>query len=123
MRRVLFLVGCLTTLWTPSPAVAQSETPIQLALLSPVQLAPESDAVRGVRLSLLYGKNTSMTGRGLQWSVVNNATNFRGLQVAIVNYAQTLNGVQVGLINIIKEGGMFPIFPIVNWSKSVGQDN
>jgi hypothetical protein len=31
-------------------------------------------------------------------------------------YAQRLHGVQIGLINIIKTGGQFPVFPIVNWS-------
>jgi len=63
--------------------------------------------------------NVASTGRGVQWAGVNYAKqNYRGLQVAIVNYAQSLNGVQVGLINIIKEGGMFPVFPIVNWGKN-----
>jgi hypothetical protein len=47
---------------------------------------------------------------------VNTADFHNGLQLSFVNYARTLNGVQIGLVNIIKEGGAFPIFPIVNWS-------
>jgi hypothetical protein len=63
--------------------------------------------------------NITGTGRGVQWGAVNYAKqNYRGLQLSFVNYAQSINGVQVGLINIIKEGGMFPVFPIVNWGKN-----
>ena len=36
--------------------------------------------------------------------------------VALADYAQHLHWVQIGLVNIIKEGGKFPVFPIVNWS-------
>jgi len=39
-----------------------------------------------------------------------------GARAASVNYTQRLHGVQVGLVNIIREGGTFPVFPLVNWS-------
>ncbi len=55
-------------------------------------------------------------GEGLQWGLVNTATYWNGLQLGLVNYAQRLHGVQIGLVNIIKTGGQFPFFPIVNWS-------
>ncbi len=55
-------------------------------------------------------------GEGLQYGLVNTAAYWNGLQLGFVNYAQQLHGVQVGLINIIKTGGQFPVFPIVNWS-------
>lgn len=41
----------------------------------------------------------------------------RPIQVAlvgIVNYAASLHGVQVGLVNNIRQGGAFPVFPILN---------
>ena len=56
-------------------------------------------------------------GQGLQWGGVNMSDKWSGLQLGIVNYAKRTSGVQVGLVNIIKEGGQFPIFPIVNWGK------
>ncbi len=56
-------------------------------------------------------------GEGVQWSAINTAANWRGLQFGLVNYAPQMHGVQIGLINIIKSGGQFPIFPIVNWGK------
>lgn len=55
-------------------------------------------------------------GEGVQWGVVNTAASWNGLQFGLVNYAQRLHGVQVGLLNIIKHGGAFPVFPVVNWS-------
>ena len=60
----------------------------------------------------------SHESQGLQWSGVNSAWNHHGLQLAVVNYARQINGVQIGLVNIIKTGGQFPVFPIVNWGKS-----
>jgi hypothetical protein len=53
---------------------------------------------------------------GLQWGFVNYANHANGLQFGFVNYARTLKGLQIGLVNIIKQGGAFPVFPIVNWS-------
>jgi len=161
-------------LLAPRAAFAQEEHAIQLALFNPVQIYSETDAISGLRLSLLYGKNANVTGldasfvvnhvtgdfkgvqlgivglndgnsTGWQWNAVNfsrgdfnglqlglynrtatgrgvqvgwvNQTEaaYRGLQLSIVNYAQRINGVQIGLVNIIKEGGQFPFFPIVNW--------
>jgi hypothetical protein len=55
-------------------------------------------------------------GEGVQWGIVNTAVSWNGLQLGLVNYTQRLHGVQIGLINIIKQGGQFPVFPIVNWS-------
>ena len=61
--------------------------------------------------------SSAREGEGLQWSGVNMSDNWKGLQLGIVNYAKRTSGVQVGLVNIIKEGGQFPVFPIVNWGK------
>ena len=53
---------------------------------------------------------------GFQWGFVNYANAANGFQLGFVNYARTMHGLQIGLINIIKQGGQFPVFPIVNWS-------
>lgn len=53
---------------------------------------------------------------GFQWGLVNYAHKANGFQLGLVNYAYTLHGLQIGLVNIIKQGGQFPVFPIVNWS-------
>ncbi len=155
----LIMAVALVAMIVVAPAAAENK-PIQLALFSPIQLFPESDAISGIRLSLIYGKNTSVTGldwglvnhttsgesvgwqlgivglaeadfkgwqdnwvnvvkgnfEGLQLGVVNSADHAGGLQLGFVNYARTLNGLQIGLVNIIKQGGQFPVFPIVNWS-------
>jgi hypothetical protein len=141
------------------PVMAQSK-PIQLALVTPIQLVPEADAISGIRLSLLYGSNKSVTGldwglvshctsgmskgvqwglvglvdadftgwqgtgvnitkhnfEGFQWGFVNYAGHASGFQLGFINYAASMKGLQIGLVNIIKQGGQFPVFPIVNWS-------
>lgn len=141
------------------PAFAQNR-PIQLALVTPIQIFPEETPISGVRLNLLYGRNVSVSGldvglvnhtttgmskglqhglvgiadtdfmgwqdcgvnitngrcEGLQWGVVNYAGEMSGLQLGLVNYARTMKGLQIGLVNIIRQGGQFPVFPIVNWS-------
>ena len=62
------------------------------------------------------GNITKGTAEGLQWGVVNYAGHASGLQLGLVNYALSMKGLQIGLVNIIKQGGQFPVFPIVNWS-------
>ncbi len=59
---------------------------------------------------------TKGTCEGFQWGMVNYAGHASGLQLGFVNYAVTMRGLQIGLVNIIKQGGQFPVFPIVNWS-------
>lgn len=53
---------------------------------------------------------------GFQGGLVNYAGYASGFQLGLVNYAQSMHGLQIGLVNIIKQGGQFPVFPIVNWS-------
>ena len=54
---------------------------------------------------------------GLQWGIVNYAGTVSGVQIGLVNYAANMTkGLQIGLINVIKQGGQFPVFPIVNWA-------
>jgi hypothetical protein len=57
----MFWVAVLTLIVVGQPVPA-SEKPIQLSLFSPIQLVPEDNAISGVRLSLLYGRNTYVTG-------------------------------------------------------------
>ncbi len=59
---------------------------------------------------------SAQQGEGVQWGIVNTAASWNGLQFGLVNYTQRLHGLQIGLVNIIKTGGQFPVFPIVNWS-------
>ncbi|MBN1302678.1 MAG: hypothetical protein JW995_15775 [Melioribacteraceae bacterium] len=54
---------------------------------------------------------------GLQWGFVNYAGTMSGVQIGLINYAANMTkGLQIGLVNIIKQGGQFPFFPIVNWA-------
>lgn len=161
LNLVLVLLLFLSLFFTEIEGTFAQEKPVQLALVAPVQLFSESTSITGIRFSLIYGKNSGMTGldiglanhttssvqkgiqfgivgiadggfvgwqdnfvniskqkfEGLQWGAVNYHDGMvSGLQLGIVNYAASMNGLQIGLINIIKTGGAFPVFPIVNWS-------
>lgn len=158
MRLVSTALGAALAVGLAVPATAQG--PVQLALVTPIQIVPESQGVTAFRFNLIYSVNQSVqyvdlglinmtsggaskgiqwafvainkgsfkgwqsalvsqsgSGEGLQWSTLNMSDDWHGLQLGLVNYAKRYHGVQVGLVNIIKEGGQFPIFPIVNWSK------
>ena len=157
--RLLLGPVVLALIFISTPVLAQDK-PIQLSLFTPVQIFPEDNSITGIRLSLIYGKNASVTGfdwglvshtttgiskgvqfgfvglvdsdfvgwqatsvnvvksnfEGLQWGFVNYANYASGLQLGFVNYAVSMKGLQIGLVNIIRQGGTFPVFPIVNWS-------
>ena len=59
---------------------------------------------------------TKTNFKGLQWGFVNVAGNARGLQLGFFNYSETMHGLQLGFINVIREGGLLPVFPLINWS-------
>jgi hypothetical protein len=143
-----------------APIRAEETRPIQLSLVTPVQIFPEEYRITGVRLNLLYGRNAAVSGldlglvnhtttgesvglqyglvgvndsdflgwqdcvvnitngnfEGFQYGIVNYAGHMSGFQLGLVNYARTAKGLQIGLVNIIRQGGQFPVFPIVNWS-------
>jgi hypothetical protein len=112
-----------------SSPIHAEERPIQLSLVTPIQIFPEEDAIAGIRLNLLYGRNVSVTGvdlglvnhctggisKGFQHGLVglvesdfvgwqNNAVNitrgdFEGLQWGFMNYAGYANGLQLGIVN------------------------
>ena len=162
MRKGRFLCAGLTILVCTLTAISiQAQTkPVQVSLVTPIQIFPEKYTIAGIRLNLLYGRNVAVQGidiglvnhtttgqfqglqyglvgltdadftgwqdcavnvtqvrcEGLQFGLVNYAGNMSGLQLGFVNYAKKMKGLQIGLVNIIKQGGQFPVFPIVNWS-------
>lgn len=153
------VLAVLICILAPVSVLAQNK-PVQVALVTPIQIFPEKYTITGIRLNLLYGRNVSVQGidiglinhtttgqfqglqwglvgltdasftgwqdcavnvvqvrcEGLQWGFVNYAGDMSGLQFGFVNYSKKMKGLQIGLVNIIKQGGQFPVFPIVNWS-------
>ena len=123
MRKSIIALMLLTAL----PAAA-AERPIQLALITPIQIFPASDSIVGFRFNLLYGRNAALTGLdlglvnhntgqvvGVQFGLAGfaesgflgwqdnmvNVVNgqLEGLQVGAFNYAERVRGIQFGLVN------------------------
>ena len=161
VERVRLLVGVsvFAVVIFATPAGAQ-QSPIQLSLVTPVQIVPQDESVGGFRFNLIYGRNAQVTGldlglvnhntsgvskgvqlglvsmvdadfngwqyhavnlsegrvEGFQMGLYNTAGSMSGLQLGIVNHTGKMHGLQIGIVNIIKTGGQFPVFPIVNWS-------
>lgn len=160
MKKVIFAAILLAMLVPGTQSLFAGDKPINLALVTPIQIFKSSESITGLRWNIIYGKNADVTGidfgianhasgkmQGIQWGAVNlagqggagiqwgyvnidkggtftglqyglyNETNqMVGLQFGLVNWAQSANGIQLGLINIIKKGGWFPVFPIINGS-------
>lgn len=54
---------------------------------------------------------------GVQFGIVNYTKSMNGLQFGLVNYTEETQGcLQIGVLNIIKKGGQFPAFLILNWA-------
>jgi hypothetical protein len=68
----------------------------------------------GVQGGLLNLSNKNV--EGFQYGWYNTGDYVSGFQLGLVNSAGSMKGLQIGIINIIKTGGQFPVFPIVNWS-------
>ena len=125
------VLAALTFIFISMPSQAQ-DRPIQVSLVTPIQIFPEDNSITGFRLNLIYGRNISITGldlglvnhttagtsKGVQLGFVglvdvdyvgwqDNAVNvtkgkFKGLQWGIVNYAEFANGLQLGLVNYVE---------------------
>lgn len=77
--------------------------PFQLSLVAPIQIYPEEDAIGGVRLNLIYGRNVSVAG--LDIGIANHTTTgaMKGVQFGIVGIADsTFMGWQNNWVNITK---------------------
>lgn len=116
------LLFCVVFSFALLSSMKAQDKPIQLALFNPVQIFDENTSITGLRISLIYGKNSQVSG--LDWGLVNHITSgvskgvqfglvgiveadymgwqdngvnitkgkFEGLQWGIVNYAGTVSG-------------------------------
>jgi hypothetical protein len=73
MKRLYFIIAVLVVVtFLPKEVSYAQSSPIQVALVNPVQLVHESTSISGLRLSLIYGKNNNVSG--IDWGFVNHTT-------------------------------------------------
>ncbi|MCP4703426.1 MAG: hypothetical protein GY865_02350, partial [candidate division Zixibacteria bacterium] len=70
-RVLLGTVLLVLLILSVTPVMAQHK-PVQLSLFNPIQIFPETDGITGVRLNLLYGRNTKVIG--VDFGLVNHTT-------------------------------------------------
>jgi hypothetical protein len=132
MLKKLCILSCFVLIMCSvmlTAAKAEETRPVQLSLVTPIQIFSEDYRITGLRINLLYGRNASVSGLdiglvnhtttgesvGLQYGLVGvndsdflgwqdcvvNITggNFEGFQYGLVNYAHHMSGFQLGLVN------------------------
>lgn len=123
MKSRLALSSVLTSIFLLTLATAgvarASDAPVQIALVDPAQIVKNDQPVTGVRLNLIYGKNSKMTG--LELGLVNHTTGEQtGLTYGLVSYVegpftgwqndviciadQRFLGLQSGAFNMSRDG-------------------
>ena len=113
-HRICALIGFFLIILT-TPVLSQNR-PVQIALFTPVQLFPENNSIVGIRLNVIYGCNTSVTG--IDFGFVNRTTKgtSKGWQTGLVGINESdfvgwqdnyfinvtkanFEGLQLGIIN------------------------
>lgn len=133
VKKMLVLV-LLFLIAVPQFVRAEETKPIQLAVFNPVQLVPEEDSIKGLRLNVFYTVNKDVSGLSLAWLGVNRATGdvngveiglgnwvegaSYGGQLGIVNHAgKRFVGLQYGMVNVT-EGDLSGLqWGLVNWTQ------
>jgi hypothetical protein len=103
MKKLYFIIAVFFILpLLPNFNLFAQESPVQLALFNPVQITPESNSIKGLRISFIYGKNKDVTG--LDWGFVSHTTgNQVGIQWGGLGYNEgNFNGIQLNFINYTK---------------------
>ena len=83
---------------------------------------PESQDVSGVRLNILYGKTTNVTGLDLSLFALGESDNFKGLHLGILcanKVNNSFTGVSLGLANLHSGSSTGVLFGLVNMSNDV----
>jgi hypothetical protein len=99
-RRSIPCILVTIAIFAALSAPAEAKKPIQLALLAPIQIFPDSETIAGFRFNLLYGRNANMNGFDL--GLVNHITgDFKGLQLGPVGWIEgQLKGAQYGIVSL-----------------------
>lgn len=129
MKTLVFIVIVLLQTAFAGEGTKVKSTPVQLALFTPLQVFSEHMSVEGIRLNIIYGRNTKLTGldigfvnhltsghsKGIQFGFVgiieedftgwmDNSVNYvkgraEGLQFGFFNYGGEVSGIQIGIVN------------------------
>jgi len=124
---LVFVFFCLTSL-----VFAEGIKPVQLALWSPIQLFPENDSIKGLRLNLLYTDNLNVSGLTLGAGWARTGGDMLGVSLGAVNWVDGLSfgfkggilnytgyrsvGLDIGVVNIGQGDTTGVQLGVVNWN-------
>ncbi len=102
--KIGLLFGALVIAILAMPALSAAQTqPVNVALVTPIQIFPENTSIMGLRINLIYGKNASM--EGLDWGLVNavGSGGLTGVQLGLANICDgNASGIQWSAVNLTK---------------------
>lgn len=107
MKTLLSALVTFPILLTAASAAAQ-EKPFSAGVFDPIQIVPSSEGIKGARISLFYGNNTTLTGFDFVLIGVNRLhSDMKGVQLGIFNWTEggEQAGAQLGLVSYT--GGHF----------------
>jgi hypothetical protein len=107
MRTLLSVFAALQTLFFAASVEAE-EKPFSAGVVDPIQIVPSSEGIKGARISLFYGNNTTLTGFDFVLIGVNRLqSNMKGVQLGLFNWTEggEQAGAQLGLVSYT--GGHF----------------
>ena len=114
MKNIFSVILSILFIVSFSSVSRSQNNQVQLALVNPIQIVPESQSINGFRFNLIYGKNANVTGFdlglanqttgkevGVQWGLVNFTDGgFTGWQDSFVNITKGMSvGLQSGGVN------------------------
>ena len=99
MKKILLAIGVFVIMSVGALAGEK----VQLGLINPVQLVPEGSSVDGLRLGLIYTKNSSVKGLDMNWLISETTGRMEGVQV-------------FGVFNKVGGGKGGQIFNFINYS-------
>ena len=101
MVKKILVLALLGLVVMPQLVKAEEAKPVQLAVFNPVQLVPETESIKGLRLSLFYTVNKDVSGLSIVWIGVNRATgDVSGVEIGLGNWVEgSAYGGQIGIVN------------------------
>jgi hypothetical protein len=82
------------------PMLSNAQAPLQLSLISPIQLVSQYDSVRGLSLGVIYTVNDNMTGFSYTLGANRLTGDMKGIELALVNMVDgDVTGFQSGIYN------------------------
>ena len=111
MQKLIAVLAVAFTVFAAQARDPYDVHPFQISIFPPIQIFEEEVHITGLKLNLLYGYNTAVSG--FDFGVLSGAGDFEGIQLNLANYVQEeARGLRLSLINLSDDTEGIEIAPI-----------